>query len=148
MNIKNGDILESGADVICHQVNCIGVMGAGLAKQIADKYPDVYKTYKELVALSADPREMLGTIQLCPATESQTIANLFAQIKPSRKGVQTDYEALKKCFEIVKGQCAGKKVAIPYKIGCGLAGGDWRVVSQMIDDVFYDFNGSVEIWKI
>ena len=31
---KIGDILHTEADVICHQVNCKGVMGAGLAKQI------------------------------------------------------------------------------------------------------------------
>ena len=34
---KIGDILHTEADVICHQVNCKGVMGAGLAKQIRKK---------------------------------------------------------------------------------------------------------------
>lgn len=43
MNIKfvNGDILtfpeRDGDTIICQQVNCRGVMGAGLAKQIRDK---------------------------------------------------------------------------------------------------------------
>lgn len=34
---KIGDILHTEADVICHQVNCKGVMGAGLAKQIRNQ---------------------------------------------------------------------------------------------------------------
>lgn len=37
----NGDILKSKADIICQQVNCKGAMGAGLAKQIKEKYPKV-----------------------------------------------------------------------------------------------------------
>ena len=55
MSIKfvNGNILtfpERDEDtIICHQVNCKGVMGAGLAKQIRDKWPDVYDRYRLIV---------------------------------------------------------------------------------------------------
>lgn len=46
---KRGDILspnKTGHDVIiCHQVNCLGIMGAGLAKQIREKFPCVYQMY-------------------------------------------------------------------------------------------------------
>jgi nicotinamidase-related amidase len=34
------------ASAIAHQVNLMGVMGAGLAKQIKQKYPTVYAQYK------------------------------------------------------------------------------------------------------
>ena len=37
-----GDILQSDADIIVQQVNCRGVMGAGLAKQIASQYPEEF----------------------------------------------------------------------------------------------------------
>ena len=42
------DIFKSGADLICHQVNCQGVMGSGIAKQVREKYPKVYKEYKRI----------------------------------------------------------------------------------------------------
>ena len=29
-------------------------------------------------------------------------------------------------------------MGIPYGLGCGLAGGDWNVVYNIINDVFYD----------
>lgn len=32
-----GNILDAEEDIICHQVNCKGVMGAGLAKQSKSK---------------------------------------------------------------------------------------------------------------
>ena len=44
---KECDIFDSGADIICHQVNCQGVMGSGLAKQIRERYPIVYEEYKK-----------------------------------------------------------------------------------------------------
>ena len=42
------DIFTADETFICHQVNCKGVMGAGLAKQIADKYPLVKERYLEM----------------------------------------------------------------------------------------------------
>ena len=36
VTFHNGNILDSGADIICHQVNCRGVMGSGVAKQIKE----------------------------------------------------------------------------------------------------------------
>ena len=36
-----GDIFLSNADAILHQVNCQGVMGSGVAKQVREKYPIV-----------------------------------------------------------------------------------------------------------
>ena len=48
MSVKyyNGDLLESGCDYICHQVNCQGVMGSGIAKSIREKWPVVFEKYK------------------------------------------------------------------------------------------------------
>lgn len=42
MPVIRGDILQSDADIIVQQVNCRGVMGAGLAKQIASQYPEEF----------------------------------------------------------------------------------------------------------
>lgn len=40
-----GNIFDTKADVICNAVNCIGVMGAGVAKAFADKFPEMYWSY-------------------------------------------------------------------------------------------------------
>lgn len=42
-----GNILNVTEGIIVQQVNCMGVMGAGLAKQIKDKWPNIYNDYKE-----------------------------------------------------------------------------------------------------
>ena len=38
--------------IICQQVNCCGVMGAGLAKAIMDKFPIVKQKFDEQYILS------------------------------------------------------------------------------------------------
>ena len=71
------DIFESGADVICHQTNCQGVMGSGVAKQVREKYPQVYEQYKRVCASG---ERLLGRTQIVPISATQSIANLFGQL--------------------------------------------------------------------
>lgn len=71
----NDDILNTKAQVIAHQVNCLGVMGAGVAKAIRDKYPAAYLQYKRLCSEPFDP---LGACQMAK-TEDGYVANLFGQ---------------------------------------------------------------------
>lgn len=46
--IKNGNIFESDCEAWVNPVNCVGVMGAGLAKAFKNNFPDYYKDYKVL----------------------------------------------------------------------------------------------------
>lgn len=152
IQIKNGDILTSKANIICHQVNCMGVMGAGLARAIREKYPVVYERYKALCDKhkpSGDLPNLLGKFQDVKISDNQSIYNLFAQFKYGRDAVHTDYQALTQCFKDVR-SCAeltGATVAIPYRIGCGLAGGDWATAKQIIYEIFDDSPICVEIWR-
>ena len=41
----NGDLLESSCQALVNPVNCIGVAGAGLAKQFKDRWPGWYTEY-------------------------------------------------------------------------------------------------------
>lgn len=41
-----------------------------------------------------------------------------------------------------------RTVAMPYMIGCGLAGGDWNKVSDIILSVFGNTGISVELWRL
>lgn len=146
-----GNISSTSAEIIAHQVNCQGVMGAGLAKQIKDKFPEVYEAYHECcLNYNRDKNLLLGSVLYQPVKNKRLcIANLFAQDKFGR-GCQTDYEALKKCFEQIERDSRSKyfKIAIPFKIGCGLAGGDWEgVVYPMIKDIFSQSPVVLEIWK-
>lgn len=140
-----GDIFESDADIIIHQVNCQGVMGGGVAKQVREKYPIVYKKYK---AWCEDPRlkgNLLGKIQSINSDnpQKQIIVNMFSQDKYGSAfdcsgKCYTDYNALQKCLEAVNRVYIGRTVAVPYLLGCCRGGGDWSIVSKMLEETLCD----------
>lgn len=132
------DIFKSGADVICHQVNCQGVMGSGIAKQVREKYPNNYKNYC-IMCKEFKPSELLGRVFCGKVSDKFIIANLFAQENFGYDGkCYTDYNALRKCLNVVANNSSHKTIAIPYLMGCYRGGGDWNVVYQMIEEVFAD----------
>ena len=142
MKIIDGDIFESGADIIAHQVNCQGVMGSGVAKQVREKYPQVYEYYKE--TCSKPHANLLGVCQMCPIGLSgdQWIANLFGQDKFGYDGkCYTDYDKLREALLSLNRFAKGGKpttFAIPYLMGCQRGGGDWEIVSKMIEEELTD----------
>ena len=46
--IENGNLFDSECKYLVNAVNCQGIMGAGIAKQFADRYPKMYEEYKTL----------------------------------------------------------------------------------------------------
>ena len=134
---KNGDILNAPEPYICHQVNCMGVMGAGLAKQIRERWPAVYDVYK----LRANS-DMLGKITLVNIQNGDhitSVVNMFAQNDYGRDRRYTSYDAFWCCLgEIREKIPKGSSIAFPNKIGCGLGGGDWTVIETMINVVLGD----------
>ena len=158
---KRGDILspnKTGHDVIvCHQVNCLGVMGAGLAKQMREKFPLMYLAYKRECYSTADKKSLLGeglTYSVVYNGYEYTIANIFGQEQIGIGRCYTDYGALRKALQTVRciasplpGRAAWR-VRIPYKMGCGLAGGDWNVVRSIIQEELVDKGIIVEVWKL
>ena len=132
-HIINADLLESNADAILHQVNCKGIMGSGLAKQIRNKYPTVYDEYVSLCKQHKDDtKSLLGFIQGVHINEKQDIVNLFAQDGYGKDKQYTDYNALRKCLKLVNSYYKGKVIGLPYKMGCGLGGGRWIDVASII----------------
>lgn len=150
--IKEGNVFDSDADIICHQVNCQGVMGSGVAKEVRERYPNVYAMYRDYCEKNKDyPGRMLGIAQMVPVDKegSQWIVNCFGQNSYGYDGKQyTSVDALTEAFKgvakfarIIRG-----KVAMPYKIGCCRGGADWDTVKKIIDVTFQGVD--VELWKL
>lgn len=151
----DGNLFDSKADVLCHQVNLYGSMGAGIAAEIRNRFPKVNERYEDFCS-KFDPYEygdkILGKSLILQADgREQFIANCFCQNMDSKDGCLTNYEKMEECFQNVLKWMKNNNenvVALPYKFGCGIAGGDWNIVESIIKNVF-DFPGiTVEIWKL
>lgn len=145
IHVIKGDLLKSDCQVVGHQVNCQGVMGAGLALAVATEYPMVYHQYKQL--LRERGLHALGMCQLVQVDDDRWVANLFGQNRYGRGKQFTSYPALRSALEQLRDEApVGAKIGLPYGIGCGLAGGQWSVVKEMLGEVFVD--GDVYLYKL
>ena len=115
-------------------------MGSGVAKQVREKFPEVFERYKNLCDNIPQKDSLLGTVQcICVDNEMRAIANLFAQDKFGYDGrCYTDYNALKECLEHINVNFQGSTVAIPYLMGCHRGGGDWGTVYNLIANTLVD----------
>lgn len=157
IHIVKGNILDAREDIIAHQANCKGAMGAGLAKQIKERWPDVYTDYVvHCSAHSRSGRELLGTIRMSYIFDDVnvvpvTICHLFGQDGYSGASKGTDYKALEHALIRLKKhvESTHESIALPYGLGCGLGGGDWDgVVYPMIERIFGNSDVLVTIYKM
>lgn len=144
------DVLDTYAAIVAHQVNCMGVMGSGVASKVKRKYPHAYEMYKELCDANSHYRVgLLGTVQCCPVSVNPDgtpriyVANMFGQLDYGRSKykVYTDYAALRQCFHTLAEFATkhNKVIAMPFKIGCVRGNGNWEnVVFPMIQKYFQD----------
>ena len=152
MYYKTGDLLDAPVDYICHQVNCQGRMGSGIAKQIKERWPVVYEQYtavfaereEEIIKLCGSweqqidvSESLLGHLQQVPVSNTQTVINMFAQQWYGYDGKRyTSYDAFWACLGGIRDSVPkGSKIGFPRQIGCGLGGANWEVIMTMIEEV-------------
>jgi len=123
MQYYTGNILDVQEGYIVHQCNCQTTSSKGLANQIFTRFPyaNIYKNNKNRIP---------GTIKI-----TYNVIGLFAQNSPSKPNnfetkqqrLQWFIECLQKLQHINYDNLEYKSniLNFPYKIGCGLAGGDW-----------------------
>ncbi len=132
MQVIKGNLLEIESGIIAHQVNCKGVMGAGLANSLRAKYPVCFTSYQRYCK---EGKFLLGMVQFCKVNPDLYICNLAGQDGYGVDKRHTDYQALEVCLTKLYAKSLELNLIpyLPYKMGCGLAGGDWAIVSKLIE---------------
>ncbi|MEO1311443.1 MAG: macro domain-containing protein [Pseudomonadota bacterium] len=135
MKTRTGDLLElvlqGEFDVIVHGCNCFHIMGAGIARQIAMRFPEAYEADKKT---PHGDRNKLGTISTAEIERDNAcfvIVNAYTQFDVRGRGPKVDYDAVSSCFAVVADRFAGRRIGYPL-IGAGLAGGDWDLIAERI----------------
>jgi O-acetyl-ADP-ribose deacetylase (regulator of RNase III) len=136
----SGDLLESDCDVVIHCCNCLHTMGAGIARSIRERWPEVYDKDKET---PYGERQKLGHYSAALTCDDFTVINLYAQFDYGRPedGRRLDYNALRcglqRFVDQLQKQNVQPKIGT-YYLGCSNAGGDQNVVRKILDEVFAD----------
>ena len=146
VEVINGNLVESKADVIIHQTNCCKGFGAGVAKAIKEKWPVVAE--KHFLACDTNEKNgnptsfLLGKIQPVNVGNGQTVINMFAQDNFGKENKRyTSYDALDECLDKVKEYCIKNgfhTIALPWKMSSDRGGANWNVVFTLIASKFED----------
>jgi len=144
----HGDLLDAPHPVIAHGCNTQGIMGAGVALAVRERWPEVFSQYHDLcLKHGAEIRPLGGSIQVLTNTDDHRfIVNMFTQLGTGGDRA-ANYEYIYQAFETLERFCVDQdieSVAIP-RIGCGLGGAVWSIVESMIDKTM---NRSVFVYDL
>lgn len=133
-----GNLLNSDAQYIAHQCNCISKNASGLAGSLFKRFPysNTYETrtkYLNNCESRTKPNEV-GTIEVLGNGEDKRyVINMYAQYHPGPpqdfRGSIDSYNLRRNyffdCLRAIRNIPNLKSIGIPYGIGCGLAKGNW-----------------------
>lgn len=126
-----GNILDTKTRYIAHCVNAQHVMGSGVAKAIREAYPKAYEDY-----ISSTLK--LGKVILSK-NKPHNILHIVGQEYYGRDTgkIYVDYFALRQGFATIN-KNINESISFPM-IGCGLAGGNWQIVSEILKEESTNF---------
>lgn len=131
ITMKKGDLLQATEKIIAHQVNCQGAAG-GLAADIFKKWPYAKNDYMQLIH-RIPGKVLFGMAHFTgQQRDGHIICNLFGQFNP---GADYNPKRLAQALEQLGNfaRTTGYSVALPYKLSCGICGGDWNEVRLIIE---------------
>jgi O-acetyl-ADP-ribose deacetylase (regulator of RNase III) len=124
-------------------------MGGGVARWVRELFPEAYEA--DLKTGYGDEKK-LGTFSFAKVIPRPSdtrinpnikfIVNLYGQFNLGLQERMTNYEAIARGLEALgakmcaSGDPSKKTVALPYRMGSNLGGGDWKVVRAIIESVF------------
>ena len=131
------DLAEAGEfDIIVQGCNCFNAMGAGLAPQIAKRYPRAEEVDSETVRGNIGK---LGNFTMAWSSHYDEtikpfkIVNAYTQYSTSRQGEDVfEYESFAVILRKLAHEYGRHRFGLPY-IGMGLAGGDKKRIMAMIE---------------
>lgn len=137
-----GDIFKSKAQTLVNTVNCVGIMGKGLALEFKKQFPEMFKEYEKKCK---DKQIRLGQPYLYKDSMYRWVL-LF----PTKE----DWRSISKLSDIEKGLLYLKEhykdwgivsLAVP-PLGCGLGALDWRIVGPTLYRHLNNFDIPIELY--
>lgn len=143
MILKQGDIFSSGAHAIVNAVNCVGVMGKGIALSFRRQYPDMYIAYrKQCVEGLLCP----GTLHVYKDASGKIIINFPTKCHWKDDADPAYIEAGLTCF-LENYRIYGIKSAAFPALGCGLGRLSWAVIKPMMIHYLGQVTIPIEIYE-
>jgi O-acetyl-ADP-ribose deacetylase (regulator of RNase III) len=129
---KSGDILKEDAEALINTVNCVGVMGRGIALQFKNAFPENFKAYTAACKNDEVQPGRMFVYETGQLTNPRYIINFPTKRHWRGKSRMEDIEAGLKVLGGVVRQYDIRSIAIP-PLGSGLGDLDWDEVKPRIE---------------
>jgi len=135
VEIAHGNILGADVEALVNTVNCVGVMGKGLALQFKQAFPANFKAYEASCRAREVVPGSMFTFDNGGFIKPRYIVNFPTKRHWRDKSRMEDIRSgLRALVEDVR-RLGIRSIAVP-PLGCGLGGLDWRDVRPMIENSF------------
>jgi O-acetyl-ADP-ribose deacetylase (regulator of RNase III) len=140
IRFTTGDILASNAEALVNTVNCVGIMGRGIALQFKDAYPKNFKAYESACSRQEVQPGKMFVFENHLFNNPKYIINFPTKRHWKGKSRLEDIESgLADLVRVIRDRQI-KSVAIP-PLGSGLGGLDWRIVRPKIEEALKELEG-------
>ncbi|MDF8317551.1 macro domain-containing protein [Serratia marcescens] len=147
MEFVSGDFFDFDADIMINTVNCVGVMGAGVALAFKKRFPEMYEDYVEKCRLDiirpGFPDVWIQKDMISKQIEIINFPTKNHWKKPSEYHYVDD--GLKWLSNYLESK-PGKIVTLPA-LGCGHGGLDWDRVRSMISERLKDSPAHIYVFE-
>jgi O-acetyl-ADP-ribose deacetylase (regulator of RNase III) len=127
----------SGAKVIVHICNDVGVWGKGFVLALSKRWSKPEQSYRAWAKEVDTSLFALGEVQFVQVEPELWVANLVGQhgIKRSATATPIRYDAVRQGLSKIASFALQHDATIHMpRIGTGLAGGNWEQIKQIIED--------------
>ena len=139
LRFTTGDILAEDAEALVNTVNCVGVMGRGVALQFKKAFPENFRAYAEACRRGEVKLGAMFVFQTGTLTHPRTIINF--PTKRHWRGnsrIEVVEAGLEDLVRVVRARDI-RSMAVP-PLGCGLGGLDWSIVRPRIAEALGSLN--------
>ena len=133
IRFKVGDIVSEDAEALVNTVNCVGVMGRGIALQFKRAFPENFHAYAEACGRSDVQLGRMFVFETGTITNPRYIINFPTKRHWRGRSRIEDIEAgLKALGQLIR-ERGIRSIAVPA-LGCGLGGLEWAAVRPRIEE--------------
>ena len=138
-----------GKKLITHICNDIGAWGAGFVLAISMRWPEPEDRY-HVWHKSGDSSFTLGNVQIVPVEDDISVVNMIGQHGVGfYQGPPIRYPAVRQCLKKVSRAALRSKASVHMpRIGCGLAGGHWDKIKEIVYEELVDLGIDVIVYDI
>jgi O-acetyl-ADP-ribose deacetylase (regulator of RNase III) len=139
IEFTTGDILRADVEAIVNTVNCVGIMGRGIALQFKNDFPANFKAYEAACAREEVQPGKMFVFETGTLTNPKVIINFPTKRHWRGKSRMEDIDSgLKALVEEIRNRGI-RSIAIP-PLGSGLGGLNWADVRPRIEAVLRGIN--------